>query len=58
LQDLNKGELFKGKTGACGMRADQTLGAAIIMRFFEFTYEYSSKIEQICPQKGVSRKDL
>jgi len=39
LQDLNKGKIFKRRTGARGMSADQTLRAAIIMRLFEFTYE-------------------
>jgi IS5 family transposase len=39
LQDINKGKVFKRRTGARGMSADQILRAAIIMRLFEFTYE-------------------
>ena len=39
LQDLNKGKIFKRKTGARGMSADQILRAAIIMQLFGFTYE-------------------
>jgi IS5 family transposase len=39
LQDLNKGKIFKRRTGACGMSAEQVLRAAMVMRIFEFTYE-------------------
>ena len=39
LQDINKKKIFKHRTGARGMSADQILRAAIIMRLFEFTYE-------------------
>lgn len=39
LQDLNQGKIFKRKTGASGMSADQILRAAIVMRLFDFTYE-------------------
>jgi transposase, IS5 family len=39
IKDLNKGKIFKRKTGARGMSADQILRAAIIMILFSFTYE-------------------
>jgi len=39
LQDLNQGKIFKRKTGASGMSADQILRTAIVMRLFDFTYE-------------------
>ena len=39
LQDLNKGKIFKRRTGARGMSAEQVLRAAVVMRIFEFTYE-------------------
>jgi transposase, IS5 family len=39
LQDLNRGKVFKRRTGACGMSAEQILRAAIVMRMFSFTYE-------------------
>lgn len=39
LQDLNRGKIIKRQTGARGMSAGQVLRAAIVMRFFEFTYE-------------------
>lgn len=39
LQDLNQGKIFKRKTGASGMSADQILRAAVVMRLFDFTYE-------------------
>ena len=39
LQDLNKGKIFKRRTGSRGMSAEQVLRAAIIMRLYEFTYE-------------------
>ena len=38
IKDLNKGKIFKRKTGARGMSADQILRAAIIMILFSFTY--------------------
>ncbi|MDM8544013.1 hypothetical protein QUF90_23300 [Desulfococcaceae bacterium HSG9] len=42
LEDLNKGKIFKRRTGARGMSAEQVLRAAIIMRLYEFTYEDST----------------
>jgi IS5 family transposase len=39
LQDLNKGKLFKCRTGARGMSAEQVLRAAVVMRLYSFTYE-------------------
>jgi len=39
LQDLNCGKIFKRRTGARGMSADQVLRAAVVMRLFDFTYE-------------------
>ena len=39
LQDLNKGKIFKRKTGARGMSAEQVLRAAVVMHLFDFTYE-------------------
>jgi len=39
LQDLNKGKIFKRKTGAHGMTAEQGLRAAVVMRLFNFSYE-------------------
>jgi IS5 family transposase len=39
LQDLNRGKIIKGRTGARGMSADQVLRAAIVMRLFEFVYK-------------------
>ena len=39
LQELNRGKIFKRRTGARGMSADQILRAAIVMRMFDFTYE-------------------
>ena len=38
LQDLNEVKVFKRRTGARGMSADQTLRAAIVMRLFNFSY--------------------
>ena len=32
LQDLNKGKIFKRRTGARGMSAEQVLRAAVVMR--------------------------
>jgi len=39
LQDLNKGKIFKRKTGARGMSAEQVLRAAVVLRLFDCTYE-------------------
>ena len=39
LQDLNKGKIFKRRTGASGMSAEQVLRAAVVMRLYDFTYE-------------------
>jgi IS5 family transposase len=39
LQDLNKGKIFKRRTGARGMSAEQVLRAAVVMRLYDFTYE-------------------
>jgi len=36
MNDVNKGKIFKRKTGARGMSADQILRAAIIMRKYSF----------------------
>jgi len=39
LQDLNKGKIFKGRTGARGMTAEQVLRSAVVMQLYNFTYE-------------------
>ncbi len=39
LQELNRGKIFKRRTGARGMSADQVLRAAIVMNLFGFTYK-------------------
>jgi len=38
LQDLNRKSIFKRRTGARGMSADQILRAAIVQRLYDFTY--------------------
>ncbi len=53
LQDLNKGKIFKRKTGARGMSAEQVLRAAVVMHLFDFTYEELAY--HICDSRSLRR---